>query len=269
MASVKFEKYGFKKRLKSMIAVDFRRMFTSPLFYIMVGISLVVPILILVMTTMMDGTVSVNPQTGEETVMEGFKNVWQIIGTSSADNSAMMSMDITSMCNINMMFFAIAVFVCIFISDDFRSGYAKNLFTVRSRKDDYVVSKTVVSFVAGASMLVAFFIGAMIGGKFSGLSFALEGVTVANIVMCMLAKILLVGIFASIYVLACVIAKQKLWMSLLLAFGIGMLMFTMIPIITPLNSGFVNVTLCAVGSVLFSVGIGFGSKAILNKTSLV
>ena len=54
-----------------MLKVDFRRMFTMPLLYIMVGICLIIPILILVMTTMMDGSVSVNPQTGEETVMEG------------------------------------------------------------------------------------------------------------------------------------------------------------------------------------------------------
>ena len=81
----------------------------------MVGVSLVIPILILVMTTMMDGTVSVNPQTGEKTVIEGFKNVWQIIGSVSGGDMAAMSMDLTSMCNINMMFFLIAVFVCIFI----------------------------------------------------------------------------------------------------------------------------------------------------------
>ena len=87
--SVKFEKNTFKKRIKSMLGVDFRRMFTSPLFYIMVGASLVMPILILVMTSMMDGTVSVNPQTGEETIMEGFKNVWQIIGSVSGGNQAL------------------------------------------------------------------------------------------------------------------------------------------------------------------------------------
>ncbi|MBQ4535890.1 MAG: hypothetical protein IJA22_03570, partial [Clostridia bacterium] len=58
--NVQFEKNTFKKRLKSMIFVDFRRMFTSPLYYIMLGVSLVIPILILVMTTMMDGTVSTN-----------------------------------------------------------------------------------------------------------------------------------------------------------------------------------------------------------------
>ncbi len=266
--SMKFEKNTFKKRIASMLGVDFRRMFTSPLFYIMIGVSLVVPILILVMTSMMDGSVSVNPQTGVETTFEGFKNVWQIIGATSSGVQAM-SMDITSMCNINMMFFAISVFVCIFVGDDFRSGYAKNLFTVRSKKDDYVLSKSIVCFVAGATMIVAFFIGAMLGGAFSELSFALEGVTIGNVIMCLVSKILLVGIFSSIYVLASVFAKQKLWLSLIMSFGIGMLMFMMIPIITPLDSTFLNVILCLVGSCLFSVGIGFGSKAILDKTSLV
>ena len=67
------------KRLSSMLKVDLRRMFTTKLFYIMVGISIVIPILVLVMTTMMDGTVSVDPTTGVEKVMEGFDNTWQYI----------------------------------------------------------------------------------------------------------------------------------------------------------------------------------------------
>ena len=266
--SVKFENNTFNKRVKSMLGVDFRRMFTSLLFYLMVGASLVMPILILVMTTMMDGTVSVNPQTGEETIIEGFKNVWQIIGTVSGGEQSM-SMDITSMCNINMMFFIIAVFVCLFVGADFSSGYAKNLFTVRSKKSDYVISKSITCFVAGASMIIAFFVGSMIGGAIAGLPFALEGVNALNVIMCMLSKILLVGIFSSIYILASVFAKQKLWLSLIMAFGIGMLFFTIISITSPLNSTIVNVLLCLVGSALFSVGIGFGSKVILEKSSLV
>ncbi len=266
--TMNFEKNTFKKRIKSMLGVDTRRMFTSPLFYIMLGVSLIMPILILVMTTMMDGTVSVNPQTKEETIIEGFDNVWQIIGSISGSEQTM-SMDITSMCNINMMFFVVSVFACIFISEDFRSGYAKNLFTVRVKKSDYVISKTIVCFIAGACMFVVFFIGVMIGGVVSSLPFTLEGVTAFNVIMSMLSKIALVGIFVSIYVLASVYAKQRLWLSLLMAFGIGMLMFMMIPIITPLNSGIMNLLLCLIGSGIFSFGIGFGSKKILEKISLI
>ena len=265
---VNFEKNTFKKRLSSMLGVDLRRMFVSPLFYIMVGSALVMPILIFVMTQMMDGSVSVDPTTGNETVMEGFKNVWQIIGTVSSGQMSM-SMDITSMCNINMMFFIVAIFVCIFVGDDFRSGYVKNLFTVRARKEDYVISKSIVCFIAGGAMMLAFFVGSMIGGAMVGLPFALEGVSAGNIIMCLLSKILLVGIFTSIFILASVFAKQRLWLSLLLAFGIGMLMFMMIPIISPLNSGLLNVLMCLAGTAIFSVGIGFASKAVLDKSSLI
>lgn len=263
---MQFEKNTFNKRMKSMLKVDFKRMLTTPLFYIMLGISFVMPILILVMTSMMDGTVTTDPQTGAQTVMEGFKNVWQIIGSSS---DTAMSMDITGMCNINMMFFVIAVFVCIFVGEDFRSGYVKNLFTIRSKKDDYVISKSVICFVAGVSMIIAFFIGSMLGGAISGLSFKMEGVTAFNVLMSILSKSALVAIFVAIYILSSVVAKQKLWLSLVISFGIGMLFFTMIPIITPLNSGIMNLILCFVGGGLFSIGIGFGSKIILDKSSLV
>ena len=68
------EKQTFGKKLKSMLKVDFRRMFTMPLVYIMTGVCLVMPILILVMTTMMSGT-TVDPTTGTETTIEAFTNV--------------------------------------------------------------------------------------------------------------------------------------------------------------------------------------------------
>lgn len=262
----KTNKNSFPNRLKRMIAFDLRRMFFSPLFYIMVGISTLLPILILVMTTMMDGSLSVDLSTGAETTIEGFKNVWQIIGSKSG---SAMEMDITSMCNINMMFFVIGIFICIFISSDFRSGYCKNLFAMKSKKDDYIVSKIIVGFIAGAIMLIAFFIGALLGGAFSGLSFALDGISAGNIVCCMLSKIFLIAIFASIFTLASVIAKSKLWLSILLSLGIGMLLFTMIPIVSPLNSGLLNVILSFFGGGIFATGIGIGSYFILKKTSII
>lgn len=283
-----FESNTFGKRLKSMLAVDFRRMFTMNLFYIMVGVCLVVPILILVMTTMMDGTVSVNPQTGEETVVEGFDNTWQIIGSVSAgeitDGTATedagevaekasgqpaMDMSITSMCNINMLYFFVAVLVCIFVSEDFRSGYAKNLFTVRAKKSDYVISKTLVCFVGGACMVLAFFIGAMLGGAIAGLPFEMSGFDTLGIVMCMLSKVTLVSVFVPIYLVMSVVAKQKLWLSLILSFMVGMLLFMMIPMLTPLNSTIMNVALCTAGGVLFSVGLGAISQLILKMKDIL
>lgn len=268
--AVKFEKSNFGKRMKSMLKVDFRRMFKSKLFYILIACALVVPILMTVMMTMMDGSVSVDPQTGVETVMHGPENTWQSIGTFPAeDGETMGGMDVMAMCNINMMFMGAAVFICLFISEDFRSGYAKNLFTVRAKKGDYVVSKTIAGFVCGVFMLITYFIGAMFGGAISGLSFDLGTLTTGNIVMCMIAKGFLMLVFIAIDVLVSVAAKQKAWLCLCGSLAAGMLLFMMVSMITPLSSTIMNVILCLAGGTLFSVGFGAISNIVLKKTSLV
>ena len=265
---VKFETNSFGKRLKSMLIVDFRRMFTMPLFYIMAGVCLAIPILILVMTTMMDGTVSVNPQTGAETVIEGFDTVWQIIGSASSE-AAVMDMSLTGMCNINMLYFFVGVFVCIYVSEDFRSGYVKNLFTVRAKKTDYVISKSLVGFVGSVCMLLAFFVGAMLGGAIVGLPFNTGAAGKSGVIACMLSKIFLVAIFVALDIMIAVIAKQRAWLSIVGSLMAGMLFFTMVPIMTPLDAGIVNILLCLVGGALFSVGIGAISNLILNKTNIL
>ena len=273
--TVKFEENSFGKRIKSMVRVDFRRMFRSKLFYIMIACALLVPIVMTVMLTMMDGQESTNPQTGEVTIMEGPESAWESIGTLpsdepvSEDAAAMGNMDVMAMCNINMAFMGVCVFVCLFISDDFRSGYAKNLFTVRSKKSEYVVSKTLAGFVCGAFMLIAYFIGALLGGAMSGLSFDLGTLTVLNIVMCMLAKIFLMLVFVPIFTLISVAAKQKAWLSICGSLGGGMLLFMMVGMITPLGSTFVNVALCLAGGAMFAFGLGAISNTVLKTTSLV
>ena len=265
--TMKFEKVSFAGRVKSMLKVDFRRMFKSKLFYILIACALVMPVLMTVMMSMMDGQESVNQQTGEITIMEGPENAWQNIGTLPGESLS--GDEIFMMCNINMMFMAVAVFVCLFISDDFRSGYAKNLFTVRAKRGEYVVSKTLSGFICGALMLIAYLVGSILGGAISGLSFDLHGLSVGNIVMCMLAKIFLMLVFVSIFTLISVAAKQRAWLGICGSLGGGMLLFMMVSVITPLGSTAVNVVLCAAGGALFAFGLGAISKVVLKKTSLV
>ena len=265
--TIKFEKVSFAGRMKSMLKVDFRRMFKSKLFYILIACALVMPILMTVMMAMMDGSVSVDPQTGVETVMQGPENTWQNIGTLPGEPLG--GDEVFMMCNINMAFMGVAVFVCLFISDDFRSGYAKNLFTVRAKRGEYVVSKTLSGFVCGAFMLVAYLVGSILGGAISGLSFDLHGLSAGNIVMCMLAKIFLMLVFVSIFTLISVAAKQKEWLSICGSLGGGMLLFMMVSMITPLGSTLLNVVLCAAGGALFAFGLGAISRVVLKKTSLV
>lgn len=266
--SVSFESFGFWKRLNSMLKVDFKRMLRSRVFYILLACALVMPVLMTVMMAMMDGSESVNQQTGEVTVMEGPENAWQNIGTLPGGED-MGGMDVFGMCNVNMAFIGVCVFVCLFIAEDFRSGYAKNLFTVRAKKGDYVISKTLMGFLCGASMLILYFIGSALGGAIAGLSFDLHGLNAMNLLMCLLSKIFLMPVFVSIFTLISIAAKKRAWLSICGSLGGGMLLFMTVSMITPLSSTIVNVGLCLAGGLLFASGLGALSTLILKKTSLV
>ncbi len=270
----KFEKSTFGKRMSSMLSVDFKRAFISPFTYIMLGVAIVIPILVIVMVSMMEGSPMTDQnqqpildEFGNPVLMEGFKSVWQIVGTLSTNNA--MSMDLTGMCNINMMYFAVAVFVCIFIANDFRSGYSKNLFAVRAKNSEYIISKTLVSFVVGALMIILFLIGSMLAGAMMGLPFAMEGFNAGTFVMCMISKILLLLVFVSIFVCMSVMAKQRTWLSMCLSLAVGMLLFMMIPMLTPLDAGFMNVILCLAGGLLFAFGLGSISRLVLKKKDIL
>ncbi|MBQ7847537.1 MAG: ABC transporter permease [Clostridia bacterium] len=266
--SVNFESFGFGKRLSGMLKVDFKRMLKSRVFYILIACALVLPILMTVMMAMMDGSESVNQQTGEITIMEGPENAWQNIGTLPGGED-MGGMDVFGMCNINMVFMGVCVFVCLFISDDFRSGYAKNLFTVRAKKGEYVISKTLMGFLCGALMLIFYFAGSALGGAIAGLSFDLHGLSYVNLAMCLLSKIFLMLVFVSIFTLISVAAKKRTWLSICGSLGGGMLLFMMVSMISPLNATIVNAGLCLAGGVLFALGLGAISTLVLKKTSLV
>ena len=268
-----FPSHSFSRRLCSMFRVDARRMLTTPLFWICLGTSFAIPVLILVMTSMVGG----------ETGGLSYTSTWQIIGSEGGNLFAAMGsamgadaasgaagmMDMTSMMNINLTYFILAVFLCLFISEDFRSGYAKNLFTVRAEKTDYVVSKSVIGFIAGTVFLIAFFLGGLFGGSAAGLSFTLGNAGIAGLVMCMLAKISLSAVFASIAVLAAAYARNKTWLSICLALFGGMLLFMMVPMMTPLDSGIINVGMCLIGGAIFAAAAGAGSNLILKRIDLV
>ncbi len=91
----------------------------------------------------------------------------------------------------------------------------------------------------------------------------------SGIIMCLLSKILLMAVFVSIYLFMSVVAKQKTWLAMTGSFCIGVLLFMMIPMLTPLNAGIGNVVGCLIGGVLFGLGFGALGNQVLKRMSLV
>ena len=58
-------------------------------------------------------------------------------------------------------------------------------------------------------------------------------------------------------------------LSILLSLMVGMFLFMMIPMLSPLDATLIHVLGCAVGGLLLGIGFGAISNAILKKTSLV
>ena len=90
-----------------------------------------------------------------------------------------------------------------------------------------------------------------------------------NVFACLLAKLFLVPVFVPIFLTFAVVAKQKTWLSIILSLGVGMLLFMMIPMMTPLTAGVLNVILCFAGGAMFCFGLGAVSNIVLNKTNIV
>ncbi len=210
-----------------------------------------------------------------------FTNVWQAI---AADTPIYGFEGIEKYANMNMVFIFGGIMVSIFIGHDYKSGCVKQLFTTHAKKSDYMISKSLTcafamacmcmtyllgAILAGALMIFAFFIGAVLGGKFAGLPYTMVGFNVVNLLFCVLSKGCLVLLFVSIFLMMSVIAKQKLWLSILLSMGVGMFLFMVVPIVSPLDAGILHVILSLFGSGLFAFGFGCISNLILKKTALV
>lgn len=87
--------------------------------------------------------------------------------------------------------------------------------------------------------------------------------------MCMLSKLGMVAVFVGIDFAASAAAKGKTWMSIVGSMVAAMLLYMMVPMVTPLDSGIMNVILCFAAGGLICVGLGAVSCQVLKRASLV
>ena len=211
---LKFESPSFAQRLKSMMGVDFYRLFHTPMYYIFLAIAAIIPAMIL-------GTSGMeNPQTGE-VAASLYTNVWHII---AAETPLYVVSSIAEYANMNMVFIFGGIMVSIFIGHDYKSGYVKQLFTTHAKKQDYMLSKTLISAFSMACMCIAYLIGGTISGTLTGLSME---VNVGSLLIAILGKMIMSLGWASLYTFINVIFRRYFGISVGLCCVIG----TGIPVI--------------------------------------
>ncbi|MBQ9082785.1 MAG: hypothetical protein IJY28_04725, partial [Clostridia bacterium] len=192
---------------KGMLGVDFYRLFHTPLFYIFLAIAAIIP-------AMVSGFTSMPDQNGN--VMEPlYQNAWQII---AAFEPLYVIRTIADYANMNMVFIFGGIMVSIFIGHDYSSGYVKQLFTTHAKKQDYMLSKTIVCAFAMACMCVTYLIGGIAGGLVAGYPFTVD---VGKLLLAILGKMVMSLGWASLYTFLNVIFRRYFGVSIASSFFFG------------------------------------------------
>ena len=256
-SELKFESPSFIERLKGMLGVDFYRLFHTPLFYIFLAIAAIIPAMVIGMTAM-------GGEEGAEAASL-FTNAWQIV---AADSPLYIVNTIGEYANMNMVFIFGGIMVSIFIGHDYKSGYVKQLFTTHAKKQDYMMSKTIVCAFAMACMCITYLFGGIAGGLFSGLPFT---VNAGSLFCAILGKIIMSLGWASLYTFINILFRKYFGISIALSFffGTGILIIGAAAIVgnSPalniflygssvyacLSANFLSVIICLVVSVVWAV----------------
>lgn len=203
---LKFESPSFAKRLKGMLGVDFYRLFHTPLFYIFLAIAAIIPAMILGTTSLENANGVVSPL---------YTNAWQMI---AAGNPLYVVNSIAEYANMNMVFIFGGIMVSIFIGNDYRSGYVKQLFTTHAKKSDYMMSKSITCAFAMICMCLAYLFGTVISGLLVGASFEVNRL---SLFIAVVSKMIMSFGWASLYTFINVILRRYFGISIGLSFFLG------------------------------------------------
>jgi len=247
---LKFESPTFTQRIKGMLGVDFYRLFHTPLFYIFLAIAAIIPAMVSAMTMM--------PDQNGNTMEPLYSNVWQII---AASEPLYVIRSIADYANMNMVFIFGGIMVSIFIGHDYKSGYVKQLFTTHAKKQDYMISKSLVCAFAMACMCVSYFIGGTTAGLIVGYEIT---VNAGSLIIAILGKMVMSLGWASLYTFLNIIFRRYFGVSIASSFffGTGILIIGVAAVIENLSlpTAFLN---------LFLYGSSVNACLISNVGTLI
>ena len=205
--TLKFESPTFKQRIKGMLGVDFYRLFHTPLFFIFLAISAIIPAMVSCLTMM--------PDPNGNAMEPLYSNVWQIIASFEP---LYVIKSIADYANMNMVYIFGGIMVSIFIGHDYKSGYVKQLFTTHAKKEDYMISKTLTCAFAIVCMCASYFFGGTIGGLIAGYDTA---VNFGSLLVAVFGKMILSLGWASLFTFLNVIFRRYFGISVFSSFFFG------------------------------------------------
>lgn len=206
--NLEFKNPSIFDRIKSMLNVDFYRLFHTPLFYIFLGVAAIIPALVAM------GMSTTDPVTGQITGTT-LENIWIMV---AVQKPLYVVNTIAEYANMNMVFIFGGIMVSIFIGHDYKSGYVKQLFTTHAKKQDYMISKTITCAFAMACMCITYLIGTIASGLFNNVSF---DTNITSLILAVIGKMVMSFGWASLYVFLNIIFRRYFGISIVSSFFFG------------------------------------------------
>ncbi len=257
---IQFESPSFARRLKGMLGVDFYRLFHTPMFYIFLAVSAIIPAMVLSMTGM--------PDPNGEAAVSMYTNTWQMI---AAQTPLYAVSDMGEYANMNMVFIFGGIMVSIFIGHDYKSGYVKQLFTTHAKKRDYMMSKSITGVFSMVCMCITYVLGTVISGLLVHTSFE---VNAGSLMIAILGKMVMSLGWASLYTFLNIIFRRYFGISIVSSFffGTGILIIGVGAVVG--NSTLLNIFLygssvyaclsASIGTLFVCLGVSLVWAAIYN-----
>ena len=268
-----FKNPSIYERLKTMLSVDFYRLFHTPLFYIFLGIAAIIPALVSMGFSVTD------PETGQ-IIGTSLENIWIMV---AGKEPIYVVSDIAQYANMNMVFIFGGIMVSIFIGHDYKSGYVKQLFTTHAKKQDYMISKSIVCSFAMMCMCITYLIGTIASGLFMKAGFS---VNVLSLVIAIISKMVMSLGWASLYTFLNIIFRKYFGISIASCFffGTGILIigvaaiFSNSPILNVflygssvfacLSSNLLTFVICSLCSISWAIIYNIVGTFILNRSDV-
>jgi len=253
-----------------MLKLDFYRLFNTPVLYIFLAIAAIIPAMVLSLSgvDMNPPNQSAHTENIPQVTMPMFENAWQMVETTSMPTHAVNTddspMDMGQFMNINMLFIFAGLLMSIFVAHDYSSGFVKNIFTVHSKKLDYVISKTAIGLFGGAGMVLTYVLGTVVAGLLTRKAFDVD---IGGLVYCLISKVLLMGVFCSLFAAVAMFFRKNLWVTIVVTFVFGMMLYPAASIAT-LDSTAITVLISLTIGVVGAIAIGAVSNVILKKRDL-
>ena len=241
--------------------------------YIFLGIAAIIPALVSMGFSVTD------PETGQ-IIGTSLENIWIMV---AGKEPIYVVSDIAQYANMNMVFIFGGIMVSIFIGHDYKSGYVKQLFTTHAKKQDYMISKSIVCSFAMMCMCITYLIGTIASGLFMKAGFS---VNVLSLVIAIISKMVMSLGWASLYTFLNIIFRKYFGISIASCFffGTGILIigvaaiFSNSPILNVflygssvfacLSSNLLTFVICSLCSISWAIIYNIVGTFILNRSDV-